>query len=187
MASGYPSMTALLAMLAVAGYQNRDKISEMLGGGNGAPDDPRHAGHGSATRDADDGGGLGGLLGGGAGGGGLGGLLGGGAGAGGLGGLLGGLLGGGASAGGLVNGGLGELVDRFRQNGHGEAADSWVGPGANRDVPPHDLETAIGPEVLDEIAAKTGLSRSELLSRLSKTLPSAVDHYTPNGRLPGAA
>lgn len=199
MANGYPSMTALLAMLAVAGYQNRDKISEMLGGGHGAPADPRH---GSATRDADDGGGLGGLLGGGAGGGGLGGLLGGGgasgggglggllgggAGAGGLGGLLGGLLGGGASAGGLVNGGLGELVDRFRQNGHGDVADSWVGPGANREVEPHDLERAIGPDVLDEIAAKTGLSRSELLSRLSKTLPSAVDQYTPNGQLPGAA
>lgn len=27
---GFPSMTALLGLLAVAGYQNRDKISEML-------------------------------------------------------------------------------------------------------------------------------------------------------------
>ena len=27
-----PSMTALLGMLAVAGYQNKDKIAEMLGG-----------------------------------------------------------------------------------------------------------------------------------------------------------
>lgn len=30
MTSGMPSMTALLGMLALAGYQNRDKISEML-------------------------------------------------------------------------------------------------------------------------------------------------------------
>ena len=29
---GFPSMTALLGLLAVAGYQNRDKIAEMLGG-----------------------------------------------------------------------------------------------------------------------------------------------------------
>ena len=30
MSRGYPSMTALLALLAVAGYQNRDKIAEWL-------------------------------------------------------------------------------------------------------------------------------------------------------------
>ena len=32
MGRGLPSMTALLALLAVAGYQNRDKIAEILGG-----------------------------------------------------------------------------------------------------------------------------------------------------------
>lgn len=30
MSRGYPSMTALLGLLAIAGYQNRDKISEWL-------------------------------------------------------------------------------------------------------------------------------------------------------------
>ena len=32
MSRGMPSMVALLGLLAVAGYQNRDKIAEMLGG-----------------------------------------------------------------------------------------------------------------------------------------------------------
>ena len=32
MASKMPSMTALLGLLAIAGYQNRDKIAEMLKG-----------------------------------------------------------------------------------------------------------------------------------------------------------
>jgi hypothetical protein len=32
MSDGFPSMTALLGLLAVAGFQNRDKIQEMLGG-----------------------------------------------------------------------------------------------------------------------------------------------------------
>jgi uncharacterized protein YidB (DUF937 family) len=32
MSRGFPSMTALLGLLAIAGYQNRDKITEMLGG-----------------------------------------------------------------------------------------------------------------------------------------------------------
>ena len=32
MSRGLPSMTALLGLLAIAGYQNRHKIAEMLGG-----------------------------------------------------------------------------------------------------------------------------------------------------------
>ncbi len=32
MSSGMPSMTALLGMVALAGFQNRDKIAEMLKG-----------------------------------------------------------------------------------------------------------------------------------------------------------
>ena len=53
MARGLPSMTALLGLLAIAGYQNRDKIAEMLKGA-GSPAGGRPGG------DA----GLGGLLGG---------------------------------------------------------------------------------------------------------------------------
>ena len=36
MSRGFPSMTALLALLAVAGYQNRDKLAELLRGAGGA-------------------------------------------------------------------------------------------------------------------------------------------------------
>src|SRR5205809_7793827 len=32
MSRGFPSMTALLGLLAVAGYQNRDKIAELISG-----------------------------------------------------------------------------------------------------------------------------------------------------------
>src|SRR5215211_5310685 len=121
MSRGFPSMTALLGLLALAGYQNRDKLAEMLGGGASPqrnPNDPNQ-------RVDQQQGGLGGLLGG-SGGGGLGGLLGG-SGGGGLGGLLGGAAGGGLV--GLLGGGLSELTERFRQNGQGEIADSWVKPG----------------------------------------------------------
>ena len=91
---------------------------------------------------------------------------------------------GGASAGGLLGGGLGELVERFKQSGHGETAESWVGTGPNKPVTPPQLEQAIGPEVLETLSKQTGLSREELLARLSRELPDAVDRYTPQGRLP---
>jgi uncharacterized protein YidB (DUF937 family) len=51
-------------------------------------------------------------------------------------------------------------------------------------VAPRDLEQAIGPDVLDDLTQQTGLSRDEILSRLSRELPQAVDQYTPHGRLP---
>lgn len=175
-------MTALLGILAVAGYQNRDKLSEMIGnrtGGSGGLGGGMAGGTGAAA-----GGGIGGalssLLGGGQGGQG---------GSSGLGGLLSSLTGGaggasGVGRGGLLGGGLGEMSNRFRENGHADAVESWVGTGPNRDLAPHELEQAIGSDVLEDLMEHTGLPREELLARLSRELPKAVDQYTPGGRLP---
>jgi uncharacterized protein YidB (DUF937 family) len=91
---------------------------------------------------------------------------------------------GGGSAGGILSGGLAELVDRFRQSGQGETAESWVGTGPNKSIAPSQLQQAIGPDVLDALSQQTGLSQEELLTRLSRELPNAVDKYTPQGRLP---
>jgi uncharacterized protein YidB (DUF937 family) len=90
---------------------------------------------------------------------------------------------GGASAGGLLSGGLGELLESFKQSGHGETAESWVGTGPNKPVTPPQLEQAIGPEVLETLSKQTELSREEMLARLSRELPDAVDKYAPHGRL----
>ena len=58
---GFPSLTALLGLLAIAGYQNRDKIAELLRGAQAKP-----AGSPGASQGGQDGtlGNLGGLLGG---------------------------------------------------------------------------------------------------------------------------
>jgi uncharacterized protein YidB (DUF937 family) len=171
-----PSMMALLSVLAVAGYQHRDKLGDLLGQAT-----QRTGTSGGSTAG---GGGLGGLLGSlGGGGGGLGGLLGGGGGGGGMaGGGLGGLAG--ALGGGGLAGGLGGLVDSFRQSGQEETARSWVEHGPNRPVAPNEIEQAIGVEAINNLAGQTGLSREELLSRLASVLPQAVDKLTPHGRLP---
>jgi uncharacterized protein YidB (DUF937 family) len=142
-------MTALLALLAIAGYQNRDKIAEMLG----KLSDGKAGGDGQ----------------------------------GGVGNILRQLGLDGANAGGVLGGGLGELVDRFKQSGQSETADSWVNTGANKPCTPAQLENAIGPEVLDTLSKQTGLSRDELVARLCRELPNAVDKYTPDGRLPAEA
>ncbi len=99
-----------------------------------------------------------------------------------LSGILGGV--GSAGVGGLIASGLSELVDHFTKGGHGDTAHSWIDHGPNRDIPEADLERAIGPETLDHLTRQTGLSRAALLSRLSRELPSAIDRYSPDGRLP---
>ena len=40
MSRGYPSLTALLALLAFAGYQNRDKLADLLRGAQRNPGAP---------------------------------------------------------------------------------------------------------------------------------------------------
>src|SRR4051794_28373538 len=162
MSNGFPSMTALLGLLAVAGYQNRDKIAEFLGAGGQSPASGGAAGGQPQQQGGRQGGGLAGVLQ-----------------------QLGGSLQG-ATPGGVLSGGLGELIDRFKQSGQAETADSWVQHGPNRPVAPAELERAIGPETLDTLTQQTGLSRQELLARLSRDLPDAVDRYTPDGRLPPA-
>ena len=113
-------------------------------------------------------------------GGGLGGLL-----KGGLGGGLGGLLAGGA-AGSVLSGGLGDLLNQLQKSGLGNEANSWVSNGPNRPVSPDDLGKALGGDQINALAAQTGLSRDELLSNLAKYLPDAVNHLTPDGRVPAA-
>jgi uncharacterized protein YidB (DUF937 family) len=112
------------------------------------------------------------------------------AGGGGLGGLgslipggLGGLLAGGA-AGSVISGGLGDLLKQFQQNGHGETANSWVSPGPNKQIAPHDLASALGADQINSLVSQTGLSRDDLLSGLSQHLPEVINHLTPDGRLP---
>jgi uncharacterized protein YidB (DUF937 family) len=96
---------------------------------------------------------------------------------------LGGLLAGGA-AGSVISGGLGDLLKQLQQGGHGDTANSWVGPGQNKPIAPGDLAKALGADQINGLMSQTGLSRDELLSGLSQQLPEAINHLTPNGRLP---
>jgi uncharacterized protein YidB (DUF937 family) len=132
-----PSLAALLGLVAIAGYQNRDKIGEFVknmtsgGAAGGALDTVKKT-----------------------------------------------------ISSGDVKGGLGELVDQFKKAGQGETVDSWVGTGANKPMEPAAMEKSLGSDLIDGLVQQTGLSREELLERLSKVLPEAVDKMTPGGQLP---
>jgi len=81
---------------------------------------------------------------------------------------------------------IGDILDRFRNAGAGSKVDSWVGTGPNQPIDPKDVETAIDEDTLTSLSMQTGLSRDELIARITKDLPEAVDKLTPKGELPAA-
>ncbi len=166
MTKGSPSMVALLGLLAVAGYQNRDKLTGMMQGASASDqpvshlptdDSPFQLPQSSAVGDTA----LAGIIDN----------------------LRGMLTGNGTGNGGLVAG-LAELLGRFANPVQSARAQSWVGTGPNSAMGSEDLHDVLDDETLADLVHKTGLSRDELLIRLSAVLPAAVDRLTPQGRLP---
>ena len=143
MAKRMPSLVALLGLVAVAGYQNRDKISEFV---KGLANDPNSTAGGMIDMAKK-------------------------------------AIGNSPTAT-SITGGLGELVDHFTKNGEGKTAESWIGKGPNAPITDSQMEKTLGSDLIDSLVKQTGLSREELLSRLSKTLPEAVDKLTPDGQVP---
>lgn len=164
MSKSTPSLLALLGLVAVAGYQNRGKISEMLADARrDARDRPQENAQnwptGQRPTEPDKG------------------FLS----------ELGKSFGAGTSGGTIANG-LNDLLGRFKDAGRSVPADSWVSSTQdNLPIDNRELEEAIGDETLEEIGQKMGLPRNELLRRLNTGLPQVVDVFTPNGRLPTEA
>src|SRR5258707_1790223 len=87
---------------------------------------------------------------------------------------LGGLLAGGA-AGSVVSGGLCGLLNQVQQQGQGDAANSLVSNGPNKQIAPGDLASALGADQIDSLSSQSGLSRDELLKGLSQYLPDVIN------------
>ncbi|MBC7601117.1 MAG: DUF937 domain-containing protein [Ramlibacter sp.] len=150
------------------------------------------------------------VLGGGAGGASSGGL---GGGLGGLGGMLGSVLGGanrdeeqsGGSAlggkGGMLvamllplamqwvqrNGGIGGVLDKFREQGHGQQVASWVSTGENEAIGAQAVEDVVGADELSRMSQQLGVSTEDVASGFANILPQVVNHLTPAGDVPDDA
>lgn len=80
--------------------------------------------------------------------------------------------------------GLGGLIKQFQQKGLGDAINSWVNTGTNKDISSGQVSEALPRDIVDELARRTGLSRDQVVGELAKMLPNVVDRLTPDGRLP---
>ena len=80
-------------------------------------------------------------------------------------------------------GGLGGLLQSFKDKGLGEAAASWVGTGENLPISGDQIRSVLGGSALGDLAAKFGMSSEDVSGRLSELLPQVVDKLTPAGRV----
>jgi uncharacterized protein YidB (DUF937 family) len=105
-------------------------------------------------------------------------------------GVLGGLVGAGMTA--VVqdilnkHGGVQGVVNQFESQGLGPTVRSWVGTGPNQPISPDQVHQTLGADLMQQLAAKTGLPIGELAQKLAQILPQAVDHMTPGGVIPKA-
>ena len=110
-----------------------------------------------------------------------------------LGGLLGQLGGGQSAKGGMAlaavmamvqkAGGLNAILGKFKSAGMADAADSWVGTGANAPVSGAQMKQVLGGDSMKDLASKLGVDEDEASSSLATMLPGLVDKLTPNGKL----
>ena len=96
-----------------------------------------------------------------------------------LAGALGGLLANNGS-----QGGLGGLVDKFGQAGMGDVIGSWIGGGQNQPISGDQVQDALGPDTISQLANKLGINASMLLPLLATLLPTLIDKLTPQGQMP---
>ncbi|MGH8726920.1 MAG: YidB family protein [Burkholderiales bacterium] len=83
-------------------------------------------------------------------------------------------------------GGLAGLVLKFKDNGLGAIAESWVGTGGNLPVSAEQIQDALGYAEVERQAERAGIPGDEFAAQLARLLPSIVDRLTPDGVIPAA-
>ncbi|MFO0910453.1 MAG: YidB family protein [Isosphaeraceae bacterium] len=98
-------------------------------------------------------------------------------------------------AGGLFDGavalirekGLGSLMAAFDQHGLRETfVPSWISKGANPSISADQLRQVLGPETIEALARRFGISTAQASSLMAHMLPQLVDQMTPNGQIEDA-
>lgn len=81
-------------------------------------------------------------------------------------------------------GGIEGLLAKLQAGGLGEAAQSWVGTGANQPVSGDQLGGALGPDLMGTLGGLLGANGQQASSVLAQVLPGLIDQLTPQGRVP---
>lgn len=83
------------------------------------------------------------------------------------------------------NGGMGAVLDKFKQKGFDRQAKSWVASGANDEIDEKAVEQVVGREELNAMAQRLGVPEEQVAQAFAEIMPEMVDKLSPEGQLPG--
>jgi uncharacterized protein YidB (DUF937 family) len=84
-------------------------------------------------------------------------------------------------------GGLSAIVAKLQQAGLGDQVKSWIGNGQNLPITAEQLQQVLGSDTVRQLAAKYNIPVDQITQILAQQLPGAVDHASPDGKLPHTA
>ncbi len=84
-------------------------------------------------------------------------------------------------------GGLNAIVAKLQQSGFGDQVKSWLGNGQNLPITAEQLQQVLGNDTVRQLAARYNIPVDQISQILAQQLPKAVDHASPDGRLPHTA
>jgi uncharacterized protein YidB (DUF937 family) len=82
------------------------------------------------------------------------------------------------------NGGVAGVLDKFRQGGYADQADSWQSAGQNLPLSGNALQEVLGSGTIGQIAGQLGMSHGDAAGGLAQMLPQLIDQFTPDGEIP---
>ena len=82
------------------------------------------------------------------------------------------------------NGGLPEVLNKFRQGGLSKQADSWVGTGQNMNISASELQQVFGSSTISDLASRLGMPAEQAGSAMAQILPDIINRLTPQGQVP---
>ena len=85
------------------------------------------------------------------------------------------------------NGGVGAVLDKFKQQGYGRHAQSWVDTGQNDTLDDKAVEQVVGQDELRQMAQKLGVPEQDVAQAFAEIMPEMVDKLSPAGRVPHEA
>ena len=85
------------------------------------------------------------------------------------------------------NGGMGAVLERFRQQGYGRQAQSWVATGDNDGIDERAVEQVVGAGELQQMAQRLGVPEHEVAQAFAEIMPEMVDKLSPQGQMPAQA
>jgi uncharacterized protein YidB (DUF937 family) len=80
--------------------------------------------------------------------------------------------------------GMQGVVTQMTSAGLGQHVQSWIGMGDNMPISGQQLQQAMDPGALRQLAQSTGQQPAQVADQVAQVLPQIIDQATPDGHLP---